>query len=70
MKLYTNLTPYIEMYAPYENGVPKPFAIENEGYLVKARHFLDKLEIPAAVNYLRKACEHELKRILPKHLGV
>ena len=69
-RLGDNSWKYIEMYAPYENGVPKPFAIENEGYLVKARHFLDKLEIPAAVNYLRKACEHELKRILPKHLRV
>lgn len=61
---------YVEMYAPYENGVPKPYVIENEGHLIKARYFLDKLEIPAAVNYLRKACEHELKRILPKHLRV
>ena len=61
---------YVEMYAPDVNGVPKPCAIENLGYLVKARHFLDKLEIPAAVNYLRKACEYELKRILPEHLKV
>ena len=61
---------YVEMYAPEVNGVPKPCAIENLGYLVKARHFLDKLEIPAAVNYLRKACEYELKRILPEHLKV
>lgn len=61
---------YVEMYAPEVNGVPKPCAIENLGYLVKARHFLDKLEIPAAVNYLRKACEYELKRILPNHLKV
>lgn len=61
---------YVEMYAPEVDGVPKPCAIENLGYLVKARHFLDKLEIPAAVNYLRKACEYELKRILPNHLKV
>lgn len=61
---------YIEMYAPEVNGVPKPCAIENLGYLVKARHFLDKLEIPAAVNYLRKACEYELKRILPENLKI
>lgn len=61
---------YVEMYAPVVNGIPKPCAMENLGYLVKARHFLDKLEIPAAVNYLRKACEYELKRILPEHLKV
>ena len=61
---------YIEMYAPLDNGVPRPCAIENLGYLVKARYFLDKLEIPAAVNYLRKACEFELKRILPENLKV
>ena len=61
---------YVEMYAPEVNGVPKPCTIENLGYLVKARFFLDKLEIPAAVNYLRKACEYELKRILPEHLKV
>lgn len=61
---------YVEMYAPEVNGVPKPCAIENLGYLVKARHFLDKLEIPAAVNYLRKACEYELKRILPENLRI
>jgi len=61
---------YVEMYAPEENGVPKPCAIENLGYLAKARFFLDKLEIPAAINYLRKGCEHELKRILPEYLRV
>lgn len=61
---------YIEMYAPEINGVPKPCVIESLGYLVKARHFLDKLEIPAAVNYLRKACEYELKRILPENLRI
>ena len=61
---------YVEMYAPEVNGVPKPCAIENLGYLVKARHFLDKLEIPASVNYLRKACEYELKRILPENLKI
>ena len=61
---------YIEMYAPNENGVPKPHAIENLGYLIKARYFLDKLEMPAAINYLRKACEHELKRILPENLRI
>lgn len=61
---------YVEMYAPEVNGVPNPCAIENLGYLVKARHFMDKLEIPAAVNYLRKACEYELKRILPENLRI
>ena len=61
---------YVEMYAPEVNGVPRPCAIENLGYLIKARHFLDKLEIPAAVNYLRKACEYDLKRILPENLRV
>lgn len=61
---------FVEMYAPEVNGVPKPCAIENLGYLVKARHFLEKLEIPAAVNYLRKASECELKRILPENLRV
>jgi hypothetical protein len=58
------------MYAPEANGVPTPYAVENLSYLVKARYFLDKLEIPAAVNYLRKACEFELKRILPENLKV
>lgn len=61
---------YIEMYAPEINGVPKPCAIESLGYLVKARYFMDRLEIPAAVNYLRKASEYELKRILPDNLKV
>lgn len=61
---------YIELYAPEVNGVPKPCAIENIGYLEKARYFLDKLEIPAAVNYLRKACEYQLKCILPEYLKV
>lgn len=61
---------YVEMYAPEVNGVPKPCVIENLGYLVKAQHFLSRLEIPAAVNYLRKACEYELKRILPENLRI
>lgn len=61
---------YVEMYAPEIDGVPKPCVIENLGYLAKARHFLDRLEIPSAVNYLRKACEYELKRILPENLRV
>lgn len=61
---------YFEMYAPEIDGVQKPCAIENLGYLEKARFFMDKLEIPAAVNYLRKAAEYELKRILPENLRV
>ena len=61
---------YVEMYAPEVNGVPKPCVIESLGYLEKAKYYLDKLEIPAAVNYLRKACEYELKRILPENLKV
>ncbi len=61
---------YVEMYAPEVDGMPKPCVIESLGYLDKAKHYLDKLEIPAAVNYLRKACEFELKRILPENLKV
>ncbi|MBP6738843.1 MAG: AAA family ATPase [Leptospiraceae bacterium] len=39
-------------------------------YIKKAEAHYEKKDFPAAANYLRKACEAELKRILPKHLTI
>ncbi|HEY3369982.1 MAG TPA: hypothetical protein VGK10_03985 [Prolixibacteraceae bacterium] len=37
-------------------------------YFEKAKLYYQKKDYPAAANYLRKACENELKRILPLNL--
>lgn len=37
------------------------------GYLETAKAHFERRDYAAAANYLRKACEHELGRILPRH---
>lgn len=60
-----------EIYAQDEvlclDGIPSHFILDKEDYLVRATHYLYSCDLPACANYLRKATEHELKRLYPSN---
>ncbi|MCX6222595.1 MAG: AAA family ATPase [Bacteroidia bacterium] len=63
----------IELYSgSYLNGSKSfeiPIIIDPSlGYFEKAKLYYEKKDYPASANYLRKVCENEIKRILPKNL--
>ncbi|HXB41232.1 MAG TPA: AAA family ATPase [Bacteroidia bacterium] len=63
----------IELFINDDDGNPTtpdyPVLIDpSENYLQKAESHFASNDFPAAANYLRKACESELKRVLPRHL--
>lgn len=39
-------------------------------YFKRAKAYFEAKDFPAAANYLRKACESELRRILPSHMNL
>ncbi|MBX3006831.1 MAG: AAA family ATPase [Melioribacteraceae bacterium] len=43
------------------------FIDPSEDYYPRAKGYFNKKDYPAAANYLRKACERELRRILPQN---
>lgn len=50
-------------------AVPAPmFFKESKSYREKVEYYFEHGDYPAAVNYLRKYCEEQLKRLLPKNL--
>lgn len=55
----------LELYSVIEDGIPSSKFIETTSYLENARIHLDALRIHECANSLRRACEKELKRILP-----
>lgn len=57
-----------ELYMQHENGIPGSFLLEPKKPLEKAKMHLHNFEIPASVNAVRRAAEHELKRLLPANL--
>ncbi|MES2654345.1 MAG: ATP-binding protein [Bacteroidota bacterium] len=64
---------FIELFINDDDGNPTtpdyPVLIDpSENYFEKAKSQFAAYDFPAAGNYLRKACEAELRRILPKHL--
>lgn len=65
-------TKCIELYADDDDRNPVtpdvPIVIDpSDGYFEKAKKQFAAKDYPAAANFLRKACESELKRILPVH---
>lgn len=48
------------------DGIPSHILLGSDGYINKAIDNLYRCDIPACANYLRKAAEHELKRLYPK----
>ena len=60
-----------EIYAQDEilciDGIPSHFILDKEDYLVRATNYLYSCDLPACANYLRKATEHELKRLYPSN---
>ncbi len=49
-------------------NIPKPLFFPSKTYRDKVEYHYEQGDYPAAVNYLRKYCEHQLKRLLPKNL--
>lgn len=58
----------VEMYCAEKDGIPTPKCLEEKTYLQTAKEHFDNLRIPECANALRRACERELKRILPMHM--
>lgn len=59
---------YVESDTANLNQPDVPIVIPSQGHLAKAdAHFRAK-DYPAAANYLRKACEQEIRRLLPTSL--
>lgn len=58
----------VEMYCAEKDGIPTPKCLEEKTYLQTAKEHFDNLRIPECANALRRACEKELKRILPMHM--
>lgn len=57
-----------ELYMQHKNGIPGSFILEPKKPLEEAKMHLHNFEIPASVNAVRRAAEHELKRLLPANL--
>lgn len=55
----------LELYSIIEDGIPASKFVKTNSYLENARIHLDALRIHECANSLRRACEKELKRILP-----
>lgn len=54
-----------ELYNQRDNHLPKPYLVQNKTYLDEAKALYNSCNIPACANALRRACEQQLKRILP-----
>lgn len=57
-----------ELYMQHKNGIPGSFILEPKKPLEEAKMHLHNFEISASVNAVRRAAEHELKRLLPANL--
>lgn len=62
----------IELFSDTQDDDSKPdipkIIDKDTSYIEKARIHFNRFDYPASANYLRKACEKELKRILPENL--
>ena len=47
---------------------PEPIFYQSKSYREKAEEHFEKCDYAASANYLRKYCEEQLKRLLPKNL--
>lgn len=59
---------FLEMYQPEDCSTQLPHVLINKSYLEAAKVYLHSNELAACANALRKACESELKRLLPLNL--
>lgn len=62
---------FYEMYereSRHPGNAPEPLFIETLTYRAKAEKYFEGGDYPAAVNYLRKYCEEQLKCLLPDNL--
>lgn len=49
-------------------SIPKPMFFPSKTYRDKVEYHYEQGDYPAAVNYLRKYCERQLKRLLPSNM--
>lgn len=49
-------------------SIPKPLFFHSKSYRDKVEYHYEQGDYPAAVNYLRKYCEQQLKKLLPSNL--
>ena len=62
---------FYEMYereSRQPGNAPEPLFLKSLTYREKAEKYFESADYPAAVNYLRKYCEEQLKRLLPDNL--
>ncbi|MCQ2301247.1 MAG: AAA family ATPase [Bacteroidales bacterium] len=59
---------FLEMYQPEDCSKQLPSVFINKSYLEAAKVYLHSNELAACANALRKACETELKRLLPLNM--
>jgi len=52
----------------HDNNIERPFIRKSETYEQRAEYHLKRGDYPASANYLRKAFEMELRRILPENV--
>lgn len=64
-----NFYEMLERKTSVPGAAPAPmFFKESRSYREKVEYHFEQGDYPAAVNYLRKYCEEQLKRVLPKNL--
>lgn len=68
LRTNSNTWSFLEMYQPEDCSCQLPPVVRNKSYLESAKIYLHLNEMGACANALRKACESELKRLLPLNL--
>ena len=57
-----------ELYAQARSGYPTPYLVESKSHLQEAKLLYEACNIPACANALRRACEQQMKRLLPHNM--
>ena len=60
----------LQLFACEENGIPTAKSVEHSTHLEKARTHLRNFRIEECANALRKCCEEQMKRLLPRELQI
>ena len=60
----------LQLFACEENGIPTAKSVEHSTHLEKARTHLRNFRIEECANALRKCCEEQMKRLLPRRLQI
>lgn len=60
----------LQLFACEENGIPTAKCVEHSTHLEKARAHLRNFRVEECANALRKCCEEQMKRLLPRNLHI